>query len=266
MTSPPAVLASNTIAALHANHDDLASLVPTLSEAQLNGPSGASEWTVAQVLSHLGSGAEISLATYQTFLSGAAEPAPDFNQSVWDRWNALSPQDQANGFVEHNARLVAALDGLTPEQRETLEVKLGFLPFPLPIASLLGMRLNEAAQHAWDVQVAVDPAAGLSEQAAAALAEQFSGGLKFLLGFTGKADALAHPAVVEILGTGLAIVVGDEVSLAASPPKPTATFSGPMEAVIRLFGGRLTPKYTPTNVQVTGNVSLDDLRRVFPGY
>ncbi len=266
MTSPAALLASNTIAALHANHDELAALVPNLSDAQLNGPSGASEWTVAQVLSHLGSGAEISLAGYQTFLSGAPEPEADFNQTVWDRWNALSPQEQADGFVEHNAKLVTALDALTPEQRATLEIKPAFLPFPLPIGTLLGMRLNEAAQHEWDVRVAIDPAAGLSEQSTAVLSEHLSGGLSFLLGFTGKAEALAHPAVVDIAGTGLAIVIGDQVSLAPTGSEATATFRGPLEAVIRLIGGRLTPKYTPATVTVTGNVSLDDLRRVFPGF
>ena len=38
-------LADRTIAALRANHDTLAALVPTLTEEQLTAPSGASEWT-----------------------------------------------------------------------------------------------------------------------------------------------------------------------------------------------------------------------------
>src|SRR3954470_21277579 len=53
-------LVDGTIAALRANHDVLAELVPTLSEEQLMSASGATEWTVAQALSHLGSGAEIT--------------------------------------------------------------------------------------------------------------------------------------------------------------------------------------------------------------
>ena len=32
------------------------------------------------------------------------------------------------------------------------------------------------------------------------------------------------------------------------------------------MSGRLRPEVTPTGVRVIGNVSLDDLRRVFPGY
>jgi len=30
--------------------------------------------------------------------------------------------------------------------------------------------------------------------------------------------------------------------------------------------GRLSPRWTPAGVAVSGNVGLDDLRRVFPGY
>ena len=93
-------LADQTIAALRNHHDELATLVPTLTHEQLTGPSGASEWTIAQVLSHLGSGSEIALASYKTALGDAPEPGPDFNQSVWDRWNAMSPEDQASGFLE----------------------------------------------------------------------------------------------------------------------------------------------------------------------
>ena len=84
--------------------------------------------------------------------------------------------------------------------------------------------------------------------------------------FTGKADALAQPAVIDILGSGFALVIADTVSVTTSASLPTATFTGPLEAAIRLLGGRLTTQHTPGDVEVTGNVTLDDLRRVFPGY
>jgi uncharacterized protein (TIGR03083 family) len=257
-------LADRTITALRDLHDELAALVPTLTDAQLTGPSGASEWSVAQVLSHLGSGSEIALASYQSALTGAPAPEPDFNQGVWDRWNAMSPQDQANGFIEHDATLVDTLEALTADQRENLGIKLGFLPAPLDVASIAGMRLNEVALHSWDVRVAFDPAASLGDDAASVLMDQFSGGVGFMLGFIGKADALAHPAVVDVNGFGL--VIADGVSLTAAVSNPTAAFNGPTEAFVRLVGGRLTSKYTPAGVGVTGNVSLDDLRRVFPGF
>jgi hypothetical protein len=54
--------------------------------------------------------------------------------------------------------------------------------------------------------------------------------------------------------------------VAPEPADPTATFTGPLEAAIRLVGGRLRPANTPERVKVTGAVTLDDLRRAFPGY
>ena len=38
-------LVDRTIAALRTEHDTLVALLPNLSEDQLSGPSGASEWT-----------------------------------------------------------------------------------------------------------------------------------------------------------------------------------------------------------------------------
>ncbi len=257
-------LADRTIAALRATHDDLAALVPGLSDEQLTGPSGAAEWPVAQVLSHLGSGAEIGLATLSAATGAAPAPAEGFNQSVWDRWNALSPRDQATGFLEHDARLVAAYEALTAEQRESLQADLGFAT--LPLAALAGMRLSEAAQHSWDARVGLDEDATIPESSAQILAEQLSGPLAFMTGFVGKADALPKPAVVEIQGSPFGIVVADGVTVTGDVANPTATFVGPLEAAIRLVGGRLTPAHTPAGVEVIGDVTLDELRRVFPGF
>lgn len=259
-------LAERTIASLRHLHDDLATLVPTLSSEQLSAPSGASEWTVAQVLSHLGSGAEIATATYRAELDGVESPGQDFNQNVWDRWNAMSPQEQADGFVETDAALVASLESLTPEQRENTMIKLGFLPEPLPLAAVAGMRLNEVTQHAWDVRVAQDPEATLDATAARIVLEHYTGGLGFLLAFTGKTDQLTEAAEVAIDGTDHALAIADRVALVPATGAPTATLTGGPDAAVRLLGGRLTPRYTPEGVTVAGNVTLDDLRRVFPGY
>ena len=259
-------LADRVITSLRANHDQLATRLQSLSDDQLTGPSGADEWSVAQVLSHLGSGAEIGLAGYRAALDGTEAPGDDFNRSVWARWDSSTPQEQAAGFLTHNARLVELLESLSPEQRETLQIKLGFLPAPLPLASIAGMRLSEAAQHQWDVEVAFDPAATLDADAAAVLMELFSDHIGFLLGFIGKADAVAEPAIVQIEGTHAGIVVDDSVSLTSSISSPTATLHAAPEAVIRLIGGRLRPEHTPSDVSIEGNVSLDELRRVFPGF
>lgn len=259
-------LADRTIAALRTIHDDLAGLVPGLTDEQLAATSGATDWPVAQVLSHIGSGAEITLAGLEATLSGGPVPAPEFNQQVWDRWNAMTPRDQATSFLTHDARLVAAHEALTSEQREDLQFELGFMPAPLSLASFAGMRLNESAQHAWDVRVAFDTGAAVDADAAELLLEHLSGGLSMLTRFTGHADALDKPATVEIQNSPFGIAIGDAVAVTGSVTDPTSTFVGPLEAAVRLIGGRLTAAHTPAHVEVIGDLTLADLRRVFPGF
>jgi uncharacterized protein (TIGR03083 family) len=258
-------LAGRTIAVLRSEHDTLASTVPALSTDQLTTLSGASEWSVADVLSHLGSGAEITLADLRASLGEAEPPAPGFNQSVWDRWNALAPRDQAAAWVRSDAALVTALEAV-PEEGHDTKIKIGFLPEPLPLASFAAMRLSEVVQHGWDVRAGLDPAATLAEPSAALVAEHLSDGLSFLLGFIGKPAAVREPAVIDISGTPYRIVVDDGIRLTTEAGPVTATFAGPLESAVRLLAGRLTPKHTPAGVEVTGNVTLDELRAVFPGF
>jgi hypothetical protein len=183
---------------------------------------------------------------------------------VWARWDASGPVDQAAGFVEHDRRLLEIVEGLTPEQRADLRVDMGFLPEPVPLVVALGMRLNEVASHAWDVRVGLDPQAGIDPESAELLLELYASPLGFLLGLAAKPDQLSDEARVAVPGGG--IVVTDHVSVVTDLADPTATFEGSAEAAARLLTGRLKPEFTPEGVQVTGNVSLVDLRKVFPGY
>ncbi|BBH68393.1 hypothetical protein ACTI_50780 [Actinoplanes sp. OR16] len=258
-------LAGRTIAALRSEHDDLAALVPTLSADQLTGPSGASEWTIADVLSHLGSGAEITLAGFRAAVGEADEPGPDFNQSVWDRWNATAPQDQATGSIASNEALVAALESVPEESHEELLVRT-FLPEPVPLASFAALRLSEVAPHTWDVRAGLDPAATVAAGSAEVLAENLSGGLGFLIGFIAKPKEAPEPAVVEISGTAYRIVIDEAVRLTTDDVPATAAFTGSLEAALRLIYGRLSARHTAPGVEVTGNITLDELRAVFPGF
>jgi uncharacterized protein (TIGR03083 family) len=256
-------LTDRTITALSNEHATLAAVAASLSEDQLSWPSGASEWPVNQVFSHLGSGAEITLAVLQSAL-GAPAPREKFNQTVWDRWNAVSPRQQLQGYLTHDGALVQALETLDAQQHESVQVDVGFLPLPLSIASFAGMRLHEVAQHSWDIRFALDPHAGIADESATTLLEHYSSGLAVMFGFLAKADRLDTPTVIDIHGYGLTVT--DSVALLRSAIGATATFTGPREAAVRLIGGRLTAKNTPVGVEVNGNVTLDDLRRVFPGF
>jgi uncharacterized protein (TIGR03083 family) len=253
-----------SIAALRSNHDELVALIDRISPEELSRQSGATEWTVAQVLSHLGSGSELTRARLEPAVAGEAVPEID-SQSVWDRWNAMPPEQQAAGFVAQHGAVVSLLEGLDEEQRKSLTVDLGFLPEPATVETFVGMRLNETSAHAWDVRVAFDPAAGIETSSAGLVAAHLAGGLGFVLDFAAKPQALAEPATLALDGFGISFT--DTVDLTVGTPEsPTATFHGPLEAAVRMLSGRLRPEVTPAGVEVTGNVSLDDLRPVFPGY
>ena len=238
-------LTDRTIAALHAEHDSLVALLANIGDDQLTGPSGA----------------EIGRAPIAR-AAGEAVDAED-NQTIWARWDASTPTEQADGFVRYNARWLETVDALTPEQRSSLTVDLGFLPEPVPLVVALGMRLNEVANHAWDARVGFDPGAELTAESAAVLVEQFAGPLAFMVGFTSKPGELSQPVSVAAQGAGL--VIGDAVSVVSSVESPTATFHGSTGAFVRLLNGRLKEPYAK-DVSVEGAVTLDDLRRVFPGY
>ncbi|GAC1387484.1 MAG: maleylpyruvate isomerase family mycothiol-dependent enzyme [Marmoricola sp.] len=259
-------LATRTIEALRHEHDAVAGLVSTFAGDDLTRPSGSSDWSVAQVLSHLGSGAEISLASLHAALGQGEAPQDGFNQSVWDRWDAMTPTEQRSAFLDHDQTLVNELEALTDTQRESLEVSLGFLPAPVSLAAFAGLRLGEVAHHTWDVRVAVDPDAALLEASALVHAEHLSSDLGFMLGFLGKAERIEDRVVLAVSDSEYSVVVDDSVTLESGADEPTATFSGSLEAALRLITGRLTPAYTPSSVAVTGNVGLDELRTVFPGF
>ncbi|MFF3373938.1 maleylpyruvate isomerase family mycothiol-dependent enzyme [Streptomyces sp. NPDC002680] len=257
-----------TIDALRSGHDYLTAVVHGLASADLSRPSGASGWDVSQVLSHLGSGAEISLAVLEGALSATGAPDETFNKSVWARWDDLSPAQRAEGFVTANEALVSRYEGLDAQTRKELKVDLGFLPMAADVATVAGIRLTEVAHHTWDVEVAFDHEAPLLSAVTGLLLDQAGPFLNFL----GKADALdARPVHIAVRTTApertFGVEVGNAIALTDEPERPDAVLTAPAEWWLRLTTGRHAPEHTPSEVSLTGaSLTLDDLRRVFPGF
>jgi uncharacterized protein (TIGR03083 family) len=262
-----ATLADQTIAALRSGHEALAALVRGLTPDDLIRPSAASEWQVSQVLSHLGSGAEINLATLSAARDGTPGPDGDFNRGVWARWDAMPPAEHASGFLDANQRLVEAYESLDANAREQLQINLGFLPAPVDVATAARFRLSEFALHRWDVEVSFDEQATVAPDAVGLLLDQVGA----MLGWTGRPDALGGRQATLALrlrepDRSLGLRLGEAIELTDAPGQPDGELVAPAEAWLRLAVGRLGPRYTPRTVELTGPVSLDDLRRVFPGF
>jgi len=260
--------ADRVIAVLHAAADQLEPLVRGLTPEQLTAPSAASEWDVSQVLGHLGSGAVITIAGLRAALDGKPNPGLDANRLVWAVWDAMSPAERAAGYLDANADLLAAYDALDAGTRRDLRIDLGFLPEPVDVAAAARFRLNEFALHSWDVRVALDPAATVHPDAVPELLDVEA----FLLGF------LARPAVLDGRDLALAVTLREPdrsfglllgasgASVGPVPEHADGTVTATAESWLRLVTGRLAPERGPSDVDVTGDVALETLRQVFPGF
>ncbi|MDR7274657.1 maleylpyruvate isomerase family mycothiol-dependent enzyme [Catenuloplanes atrovinosus] len=260
--------ADSVITVLRDGHDALAARVATLTPQDLTARSAADEWTIAQTLSHLGSGAEIGLATLVAARDGGPAPDRDFNLGVWSRWDAMTPQEQADAFPTSNERLVAAFEALDETARRELRVTYGWLPAPVGVDVSARMRLSEFAMHRWDVEAGLDEGATVSPDAVPPLVDHALGGL---LSWAAKTESLGgaeHLLAVRVSDPdrSFGLRLGGSVEVTETPAEPDGTLTLPAERLLRLAYGRLKEPYRTDGVAVTGPLSLDDLRRVFPGF
>jgi uncharacterized protein (TIGR03083 family) len=249
------------IEALRGSHERLRALVSPLPDEQISADSYDTEWTIAQVLSHLGSGAEIFGLFLATARDGSEPPSREAFGSIWDRWNAKSPREQADDALASNERFVSTIEGLDAAQLADLRFNL--MGRETDVTGMAAMRLSEHAVHTWDVEVALDPTAGVAPVPVTLLVD----GLEQTVGYAGKPSGLY--ANIRVTTTEpvreFALTIGDAVTLTPwTGDEPTGQLDLPAEALIRLVAGRLDAEHTPP-LTVAG-VDLADLRKVFPGY
>src|SRR5437667_64009 len=140
------------ISALRHSHDRLRASVEPLGPDQLAQRSYPSEWTIAQVLSHLGSQAEIFGLILAAGLAGQEPPGPEEFPPIWDTRSAkpdgkqrtvrVSTTDPERQFIlttGDEVTLTPSDEGATPE--------LGLSELRLPAEALIRLvygRLDEA--------------------------------------------------------------------------------------------------------------------------
>jgi hypothetical protein len=123
------------------------------------------------------------------------------------------------------------------------------------------LRLNEHTLHTWDVEVALDPQATLTDDATGHIVDR----LEMIARFTGKPNGTVHDVTVHTSNPprDFTIALGaDSVSLRPGASSGSPDLELPAEAFIRLVYGRLDPDHAPA---VADPALLDELRRVFPG-
>jgi uncharacterized protein (TIGR03083 family) len=130
----------------------------------------------------------------------------------------------------------------------------------MDLAGVLGMRLSEHAVHAWDVEVALDPAARIAPDAVGLIAVR----IPMMAGFMGKKQET--PKVVEVTTTNPAMTFTLDtggVTLTPGSTGASASLALQAEAFVRLVYGRLDDAADVTSVV---GVTVPELQAVFPGF
>jgi len=258
------------IASLRQSHERLLNLVGPLSPQQISGPSYCKDWSVARVLSHLGSGAEIAMLTLPSAL-GQAEPVDrSAFQPIWDRWNAMTPDEQAAAGLMTDAQHIQMLEELS--DADLGSVSFSFFGMNLDAIGLIRLRLGEHALHTWDVAVAVDPVAEVAPDAVNLLID---GVPTFLVPRLGKPQDPAFRARIRTSDPArdYLLTAADTVSMAdwlgeqeaGADGQEIAEVSMPAAALLRLSYGRLDADHTPPSVAAKP-ADLNRMRAIFPGF
>jgi uncharacterized protein (TIGR03083 family) len=252
---------------LRQSHERLLGLVGPLSPEQLGGKSYCKDWSIAQVLSHLGSGAEIAMMNLPGALGRSEPVGRDAFQPVWDRWNAMSADEQAAAGIVTDAQYVQALAELTDEELASISFDF-FGMMMLDAVGLIRMRLGEHALHTWDVAVTLDPAAAVSQNAVELLIDNVP---QFLAPRLGKAQDPAVKARIKTTAPerDYLLTAADSVTMGDWPGDgdnaDTAEVTMPGEALLRLAYGRMDADHTPAAVLAKPS-DLEKLRAIFPGF
>lgn len=251
---------TSIIQTLSASHDALAAAVA--AAGPVTGASYCSDWSIAQVLSHIGSGAEIGLLNVSAAL--AKEPAPERERylAIWDVWNAKTPETQVADALVADAKYIELLSGLDDASLDELRVPM--MGRELDASGAVAMRLFEHAIHTWDVSVMRDDSAEVLAAATEVLVDR----LPDRIARSAKgAKPTATPSRLGVTTVApdrtFALAIGEDETAIDQGPASDGTLAIPAGALLRLVSGRLDPAHTPSSVSVSGSVSLDELRALF---
>jgi uncharacterized protein (TIGR03083 family) len=233
--------------------------------------SFCSEWKNYQVISHLGSGAEIFQHSLEAALDGKEALTPEGRQAIWGYFDGLAPQEVYPQYKDRVGKLIAYLEAL-PESKQNEIVPTFAGNLPLPKAVL--MRLNEMALHVWDLQVKRDPSTKLDDKAAALLLPMVVDRLPNRAKREGLDELRGRRVGFDISGAAssqFTLTPGTEQASVEQGLPANALFTVKMsaEAFERLVSGRepIDKAVTAGTAQVSGDTSsMTSLNKIFSGY
>jgi uncharacterized protein (TIGR03083 family) len=245
--------------ALRTSAERLRALIAPLDDDDLERPAFPTEWRIADVLSHLGSGAIIQRRRLDDALAHQETP-DDFAPTVWDSWNAKSARAQAEDALQADGAVIERLESVSAADRAGFRSEMG--PLKFDFTGFVAIRLNEHAFHTWDIEVVLDPDATIPVDIGALLVDN----LDLVARYTGKPTGITRTITVDTTTPVRRFTIDlttDGATFAAGATAADADLTLPAEAFSRLVYGRLPARFTPP---IDGDENaLDVLRLVFPG-
>ncbi len=217
----------DALLALRASVDRLSALVRPLGD-EMTHRAYPSAWTIADVLSHVGSSGVILQRRLDDALAGRETPE-GLAEGVWAEWDAKAPAAKVADGLAADEAFTSHLESVGPDDRSRVAVSLG------PMAPD-------------GVVVVID-------------------NLELIGRYTSVPVAPERTVSVATAGPDhwFAITIGvQNVDFSPTDAVAEPTLTMPAEAFIRVVYGRLDPDHTPASVQGDPD-ALEQLRQVFPG-
>jgi uncharacterized protein (TIGR03083 family) len=256
--------ARTLVGTLRTLHGRLAATVLDLTPEQLRTRSYATEWSIADVLSHLGSASEQALMALDD--PDGQGPGQEEMASVWAMWGTRTPEQQAAESVATTERWISRLEQLDDGALEALHRNIGEVD--LDAAEVLRLRVAEHAMHSWDVAVALDDTAVVPAEGVPAMLDL----LPFILRFAAQPHDDVLRVDVRTTDPERAMVLdlqhGETRVLPASSAgagRTDGSLELPAEAFLRMVYGRLDARHTPP-LKASDDALLVRLREIFRGF
>lgn len=254
---------------LHRVHARLVDRAGLFVAGEVERASYCREWSVAQVYSHLGSGAEIGALALAAARDGLPQPDP---RRVWDRWDAKAPTDMVADFAPADSAYLQALQAAVNAVEEGDVVVVPIDGRPWPLVQALTARLVEVALHEWDVAVVDDPDADVDADAASWTLRAFPLEVAAHAAAPVVASRLAPRAIeIEITKPTDRLLLdiqqaGVQLIRDRSSFGSDAVLTLPDAAAwMRLVSGRWRP-VDDTRSLISGHLSFTELTDLFPGF
>lgn len=250
---------ADPLSALRSSVNRLADLVRPLGEDVVR-RAYPSAWTIADVVSHVGSSGVIMQRRLDNAFAGRDMP-DDFAEGVWAEWNAKAAEAKAADGLAVDDAFTSRLESLGPDAQSAVSVRLGPLTFDWETFVLT--RLNEHLLHEWDVAVTLDPSATLAADGVVYVIDN----LDLIARYTAIPIAPERTLTIATTAPGRSFTVTIATKIVEFSPSDSIAepdLRMPAEAFIRLVYGRLDGEHTPPSVDGDPD-AVEQLRQVFPG-